>query len=101
MSGSGWRHSPTGIANRRRPSRLRRASAIVRKRLSCPSNGFICFPVDEPTILGFVEAGAAITNVEWETRDRFLSLRRALGIRSFDLNQLTLQPASIPEASIE
>ncbi len=42
-----------------------------------PSNGFICFPVDEPTILGFVEAGTAITGVEWESRDRFLSLRRA------------------------
>jgi hypothetical protein len=52
--------------------------------------------VDEPTILGFVEAGAAITNVEWESRDR-----RALGIKSFDLNQLTLQPASIPADSTE
>jgi uncharacterized cupin superfamily protein len=32
------------------------------------------------------------TAIEWETGERFLSLRRALGLTSFGMNQLTLQP---------
>ena len=34
----------------------------------------------------------ATAAVDWETDERFISLRRALGVTSFGLNQLTLQP---------
>ncbi len=37
-------------------------------------------------------ADVSVTGIEWESGDRFLSLRRALGVTSFGLNQLTLQP---------
>jgi hypothetical protein len=50
---------------------------------------------------GSWRAGTPITDVEWESGDRFLSLRRALGSKSFGLNQLTLQPASIPATGTE
>jgi mannose-6-phosphate isomerase-like protein (cupin superfamily) len=33
-----------------------------------------------------------VTAVEWDTGERFVSLRRALGVTSFGLNQITLQP---------
>ncbi len=32
------------------------------------------------------------TGIDWESGERFLSLRRALGVTSFGLNQITLQP---------
>lgn len=35
---------------------------------------------------------ASETGIDWQTDERFVSLRRALGITSFGLNQLTLQP---------
>jgi mannose-6-phosphate isomerase-like protein (cupin superfamily) len=33
-----------------------------------------------------------LTGIDWQTGERFVSLRRALGVTSFGLNQLTLQP---------
>ena len=33
-----------------------------------------------------------LTGIDWQTGERFVSLRRALGVSSFGLNQLTLQP---------
>jgi mannose-6-phosphate isomerase-like protein (cupin superfamily) len=33
-----------------------------------------------------------LTGIDWQTDERFVSLRRALGVASFGLNQLTLQP---------
>jgi len=33
-----------------------------------------------------------VAAVEWDTGERFVSLRRALGVTSFRLNQITLQP---------
>jgi quercetin dioxygenase-like cupin family protein len=39
-----------------------------------------------------VETGATVAGIDWETDDRFESLRRALGVSSFGLNQITLQP---------
>jgi mannose-6-phosphate isomerase-like protein (cupin superfamily) len=34
----------------------------------------------------------SITAIDWESGERFVSLRRALGATSFGLNQITLQP---------
>jgi quercetin dioxygenase-like cupin family protein len=39
-----------------------------------------------------VEPGVSLTGIDWESGERFLSLRRPLGVTSFGLNQLTLQP---------
>ena len=39
-----------------------------------------------------VESGVNTTGIDWESDERFLSLRRALGVTSFGLNQITLQP---------
>jgi mannose-6-phosphate isomerase-like protein (cupin superfamily) len=39
-----------------------------------------------------MEPGVNIANIDWETGERFLSLRRALGVTSLGLNQITLQP---------
>jgi mannose-6-phosphate isomerase-like protein (cupin superfamily) len=33
-----------------------------------------------------------VTDIDWQTGERFNSLRRALGVTSFGLNQITLQP---------
>lgn len=33
-----------------------------------------------------------VTGIEWDSGERFVSLRRALGVTSFGLNQITLQP---------
>lgn len=33
-----------------------------------------------------------LTGIDWQADERFVSLRRALGVTSFGLNQLTLQP---------
>ena len=33
-----------------------------------------------------------VTGIDWATGERFVSLRRALGVTSFGLNQITLQP---------
>ena len=37
-------------------------------------------------------SGVNVTAVEWDTGERFVSLRRALGVTSFGFNQITLQP---------
>jgi mannose-6-phosphate isomerase-like protein (cupin superfamily) len=34
----------------------------------------------------------SVTAIDWDSGERFVSLRRALGVTSFGLNQLTLQP---------
>ena len=34
----------------------------------------------------------SVTGIDWESSERFTSLRRALGVTSFGLNQITLQP---------
>jgi mannose-6-phosphate isomerase-like protein (cupin superfamily) len=39
-----------------------------------------------------VASDVNVTAVEWDTGERFVSLRRALGVTSFGLNQITLQP---------
>jgi quercetin dioxygenase-like cupin family protein len=39
-----------------------------------------------------VEPGVQTAEIDWETGERFLSLRRPLGVTSLGLNQLTLQP---------
>src|SRR5437016_13670748 len=39
-----------------------------------------------------MDSDVNVTAVEWETGERFVSLRRALGVTSFGLNQITLQP---------
>lgn len=39
-----------------------------------------------------VEPGVRTTTIDWESADRFFSLRRELGVTSFGLNQITLQP---------
>jgi quercetin dioxygenase-like cupin family protein len=39
-----------------------------------------------------VEPAVERTAIEWESDERFVSLRRALGVTSFGLNQITLQP---------
>jgi mannose-6-phosphate isomerase-like protein (cupin superfamily) len=39
-----------------------------------------------------VEQGTASTRLEPETSERFVPLRRQLGVSSFGINQLTLQP---------
>jgi mannose-6-phosphate isomerase-like protein (cupin superfamily) len=39
-----------------------------------------------------VERGIALAEIDWTSGERFLALRRALGITSFGLNQITLQP---------
>jgi quercetin dioxygenase-like cupin family protein len=39
-----------------------------------------------------VEAGVSSAGIDPKTRERFLSLRRALGVTSFGFNQITLQP---------
>jgi len=39
-----------------------------------------------------VEPGTKTAAIDWELRERFLSLRRDLGVTAFGLNQLTLQP---------
>jgi mannose-6-phosphate isomerase-like protein (cupin superfamily) len=44
------------------------------------------------TILKSVESGVSTSGIEWETEERFVSLRRALAVTSFGLNQITLQP---------
>jgi uncharacterized cupin superfamily protein len=36
--------------------------------------------------------GLAFAQIDFATEERFLSLRRALGVEAFGLNQLTLQP---------
>ena len=33
-----------------------------------------------------------VTGIDWDSGERFVSLRRALGVTSFGLNQITLQP---------
>jgi quercetin dioxygenase-like cupin family protein len=50
-----------------------------------------CRP-NELAILDEVEPGVTIADIEWECNERFLPLRRALGVGSFGLNQITLQP---------
>jgi mannose-6-phosphate isomerase-like protein (cupin superfamily) len=35
---------------------------------------------------------SSVTEIDWATGERFVSLRRALGVTSFGLNQITLQP---------
>lgn len=37
-------------------------------------------------------SGVTTSAVDWESVDRFFSLRRELGVTSFGLNQITLQP---------
>ena len=37
-------------------------------------------------------SGVNLTGIDWQTGERFVSLRRALGVTSFGLNQITLQP---------
>jgi mannose-6-phosphate isomerase-like protein (cupin superfamily) len=37
-------------------------------------------------------SGTNLTSIDWLTAERFVSLRRALGVTSFGLNQITLQP---------
>jgi mannose-6-phosphate isomerase-like protein (cupin superfamily) len=39
-----------------------------------------------------VEQGVSLTEVDWQSAERFLPLRRLLGVTSFGLNQITLQP---------
>jgi quercetin dioxygenase-like cupin family protein len=39
-----------------------------------------------------LEPGSTIADIDWESDERFLSLRRALGVASFGINQITLQP---------
>jgi mannose-6-phosphate isomerase-like protein (cupin superfamily) len=39
-----------------------------------------------------MDSDVNVAAVEWETGERFVSLRRALGVTSFGLNQITLQP---------
>jgi mannose-6-phosphate isomerase-like protein (cupin superfamily) len=39
-----------------------------------------------------MDSDVNVTAVEWETGERFVSLRRPLGVTSFGLNQITLQP---------
>jgi uncharacterized cupin superfamily protein len=39
-----------------------------------------------------VASDVSITAVDWGSGERFVSLRRALGVTSFGLNQMTLQP---------
>jgi quercetin dioxygenase-like cupin family protein len=39
-----------------------------------------------------LESGSNIAGIDWESGERFLSLRRALGVTSFGINQITLQP---------
>ena len=39
-----------------------------------------------------MEPSLNTTGIDWESGERFLSLRRALGVTSFGLNQITLQP---------
>ena len=33
-----------------------------------------------------------VTGIDWQAGERFVSLRRALGVTSFGLNEITLQP---------
>jgi mannose-6-phosphate isomerase-like protein (cupin superfamily) len=39
-----------------------------------------------------VASETKLAGIDWQTGERFVSLRRALGVGSFGLNQLTLQP---------
>jgi mannose-6-phosphate isomerase-like protein (cupin superfamily) len=39
-----------------------------------------------------MDSDVNVTAVEWDTGERFVSLRRALAVTSFGLNQITLQP---------
>jgi mannose-6-phosphate isomerase-like protein (cupin superfamily) len=39
-----------------------------------------------------VVSGTNLAGIDWRTSERFVSLRRALGVTSFGLNQLTLKP---------
>jgi uncharacterized cupin superfamily protein len=39
-----------------------------------------------------VDTDVEIAHLDWESTERFTSLRRALGVTSFGLNQITLQP---------
>lgn len=39
-----------------------------------------------------MEEGTSWTRVEFETSERFVSLRRALGVTAFGINQMVLQP---------
>jgi mannose-6-phosphate isomerase-like protein (cupin superfamily) len=39
-----------------------------------------------------MDSDVNVAAVEWDTGERFVSLRRALGVTSFGLNQITLQP---------
>jgi mannose-6-phosphate isomerase-like protein (cupin superfamily) len=43
-------------------------------------------------MLEHVAPGVSLTGIDWESGERFLSLRRALGVTSFGLNQITLRP---------
>ncbi len=43
-------------------------------------------------MLDAVEPGVSTSSIDWEAGERFLSLRSALGVSSFGLNQITLQP---------
>jgi mannose-6-phosphate isomerase-like protein (cupin superfamily) len=38
-----------------------------------------------------VVSGTNLADIDWRTSERFVSLRRALGVASFGLNQLTLR----------
>jgi mannose-6-phosphate isomerase-like protein (cupin superfamily) len=48
--------------------------------------------VDAIGILHPVVSGTNLAGIDWQTSERFVSLRRALGVASFGLNQLTLEP---------
>jgi len=39
-----------------------------------------------------VETGVSVTRLEPESSERFISLRRALGVSAFGINQMTLRP---------
>jgi uncharacterized cupin superfamily protein len=43
-------------------------------------------------MLAPVEPGVSTSGIDWESDERFFSLRRELGVTSFGLNQITLQP---------
>jgi uncharacterized cupin superfamily protein len=39
-----------------------------------------------------MDSGIGTSRIDWEAGERFVSLRSALGVTSFGLNQITLQP---------
>ena len=60
--------------------------AVKRARRAAHSIGF------EAARDGALEPDSTTTDIDWTSNERFLSLRRALGVTSFGLNQMTLQP---------